>query len=76
MDYLIIKILIFLGKLSPKIGIQLNLFENTDNEEILGDTINEIKDKYGKNYIFRGISATEKATALKRNKLIGGHNAE
>ncbi len=57
-------------------SVQLNLFEKNDNEEILGNTINKIKDKYGKNYIFRGISATSKATAFKRNKLIGGHNAE
>lgn len=58
-------------------GVQLNLFDNnTDNDEELGNTINNIKDKYGKNYLIRGVSLTDKATAIKRNKLIGGHNAE
>lgn len=58
-------------------GIQLNLFDNNpDNEDDLGNTINNIKNKYGKNYIMRGVSISDKATALKRNKLIGGHNAE
>ena len=57
-------------------SLQLNLFEDNYNEEVLGNTINNIKDKYGKNYIFRGVSLDEKATGIKRNKLIGGHNAE
>ena len=57
-------------------SLQLNLFEDNYNEETLGNTINNIKDKYGKNYIFRGVSLDEKATGIKRNKLIGGHNAE
>ena len=35
-----------------------------------------IKNKFGKNAILRGISLDEKATQIKRNKLIGGHNAE
>ena len=58
-------------------GVQLNLFDNnTNNDEKIGNTINNIKDKYGKNYLVRGVSLTDKATAIKRNKLIGGHNAE
>lgn len=58
-------------------GIQLNLFENnTNKEDNLGNTINDIKIKYGNNCIIRGVSLTDKATAIKRNKLIGGHNAE
>ena len=57
-------------------SLQLNLFEDNYNEEVLGNAINNIKDKYGKNYIFRGVSLDEKATGIKRNKLIGGHNAE
>ena len=36
----------------------------------------DIKDKYGKNSILRGISYREKATGRLRNKLIGGHNGE
>lgn len=58
-------------------GVQLNLFDDgSNNSDQLGNTINDIKNKYGKNYIVRGVSLTDKATAIKRNKLIGGHNAE
>jgi len=38
--------------------------------------MNEIKSKYGKNSILRGLSFAENATQLKRNKMLGGHNAE
>ena len=57
-------------------SVQLNLFSKNDCEEEIGHAINEVKDKYGKNYLFRGVSLEENATALKRNRLIGGHNAE
>ena len=67
---------ISLGGLTDVTDSQLNLFENREDEQILGNTINNIKNKYGKNYVLRGISLDEKATAMKRNKLIGGHNAE
>jgi DNA polymerase V len=53
----------------------------TDEEEVKKDvklqkTIVEIKNKYGKNAILRGMNLEKKATTLKRNKLIGGHNSE
>ena len=67
---------IFLGELSDITDCQLNLFESREDEQVLGNTINDIKSKYGKNYVLRGVSLEEKATAMKRNKLIGGHNAE
>lgn len=35
----------------------------------------EIRDKYGKNAIIKGMNLQEGATAVKRNKQIGGHNA-
>ena len=35
-----------------------------------------IKRKYGKNAILKGMNLEEKATTKKRNKLIGGHNGE
>lgn len=70
------KLGIGLSGLRDNKATQLNLFENNHNEEKLGNTINNIKSKYGKNHIIRGVSLTNKATAIKRNKLIGGHNAE
>ena len=34
-----------------------------------------IKDKYGKNAIVKGLNMQEGATAMERNKQIGGHKA-
>ena len=34
-----------------------------------------IKNKYGKNAVFRGMSLQENATQLMRNGLIGGHKS-
>jgi DNA polymerase V len=35
----------------------------------------DIKERYGKNSIVRGISYEEGATAIERNRQIGGHKA-
>ena len=35
----------------------------------------DVKAKYGKNALLRGLSYREKATGRLRNKLIGGHNS-
>lgn len=66
---------ISLSGLSIKDNYQLSLFDNEEVDKV-GTTINTIKNKYGKNYIFRGVSLSDRATGIKRNKLIGGHNAE
>lgn len=58
---------------------QLDIFheEEEEQEELKTEKIiNELKQKFGKNSILRAISHTKKATAIKRNQLIGGHNAE
>ncbi|MBQ1495935.1 MAG: DNA repair protein [Bacilli bacterium] len=57
---------------------QLNLFEKMDSNEetILEKTINNIKNKFGKNSILRCISLDSNGTMRQRNKYIGGHNAE
>lgn len=68
---------------------QLNLFsdfgdmEKRNEEEKAGlirerkmqETILEIKKKYGKNAIIKGMNLEEGATTLERNKQIGGHKA-
>ena len=46
-----------------------------DQERKLGQTLVQIRDKYGKSAIFKGMNLLEKSTTLKRNELIGGHNA-
>jgi DNA polymerase V len=45
-------------------------------ERKLEQTINSLKTKFGKNSIIKAMNLDEGATTIKRNKLIGGHNAE
>lgn len=45
-------------------------------EESLQKALIEIKSKHGKNSIMKAMNLEKKATQLKRNKLVGGHNAE
>lgn len=69
-------------------AVQLDLF--TDNEEIyrqqqenkelarertLQETMLQIKKRFGKNSILRGLNFDEGATARERNQTIGGHKA-
>jgi DNA polymerase V len=39
------------------------------------ETILEIRRKYGKNAILKGVNFEEGATTIERNKQIGGHKA-
>ena len=61
------------------LGIQLDLFKKDDisqKEQKLQEVLLNVKNKFGKNALLRGISFEKKATARVRNKLIGGHNSE
>ena len=65
------------GRVQEQDSEQLNLFENIDNktkERKLEKLIIEIKSKYGKNSVLKGMNLQEGATTIIRNKLIGGHN--
>ena len=67
---------------------QINLFTNYEEEESkkmkqkieeekdikIQEVMLKIKNKYGKNSILKGINLTEGATAIERNKQIGGHH--
>ena len=69
--------------------LQLDLFTDYEaleerrraEEEVLAkerriqETLLNIKNKYGKNSILRGLNLEEGATAIERNKQIGGHKA-
>lgn len=65
--------------------IQLNLFSDTGKREAeenelkkekdMQKAILKIKSKYGKNSIIKGMNLKEGATALERNRQIGGHKA-
>lgn len=77
--YQIRQIGISFGNLQNEIYEQYDLFNNYENiveEKNLQHTISTIKNRYGKNAIFKGMNLLPKATTIKRNKLIGGHNAQ
>ena len=50
--------------------------EGEKREKRLEQTVIEIKQKFGKNAMLRGMDLEDGATARERNKLIGGHNGE
>ena len=56
----------------------MNLFDEalSEKERKAQEAVLQIKNKFGKNAVLRGISLEEKATGRMRNKLIGGHNGE
>ena len=62
-------------------GEQLNMFgENTSDSEdkkdgFISKSVINIKNKYGKNAILKGVDLEEGATKKKRNEQIGGHKA-
>lgn len=73
------RITIGFNDVKDEIYEQYDLF--TDVEEASKDvklqkTLVEIKNKYGKSSILRGMNLEEGATTLKRNKLVGGHNGD
>ncbi len=57
---------------------QISLFDNViqrEKEMKLTKVMDEIRTKFGKNSILRGISYTHSATARYGNTLLGGHKA-
>lgn len=77
--YPIRQIAISFGNVKDEVYEQYDLFtdmEAVEKDKKLQMAIVEIKNKYGKNAILKGMNYLEKATARKRNTLIGGHNAK
>lgn len=67
------------GNLQDESHETYSLFEDIERlekEKSILKTVNAIKDKYGKSAVMRLMNLEDSATTLKRNKLIGGHNAE
>ena len=74
---------------SQKENMQFDLFSNTSlkdeekqkeqedikEEKQIQKVILDIKNKYGKNAILKGMNLEKWATARERNQEIGGHNA-
>ncbi len=46
-----------------------------EKERFLHDAVLDVRNKFGKNAVFRAVSLQEGATARQRNNQIGGHNA-
>ena len=72
------KIMIGFNDLQDEAFEQLDFFTNEqkiEKERKKQKIMFNIKEKFGKDAIMRGISLQEGATQKKRNKLIGGHNA-
>lgn len=54
---------------------QRSMQEHREREHAMQQAVLSIKKKYGKNAIVRGMNLEEGATAMNRNKQIGGHRA-
>ena len=77
-NYKIRRIIVSFNNVYKKRFEQLDIFgkvEEESKELRIEKVINNIKNKYGKNSILRGVSYLENANQRNRNKMIGGHNA-
>ena len=48
---------------------------STKEERKLQETLINLKEKYGKNAVLKGMNLEEGATTIQRNSQIGGHSA-
>lgn len=77
-NYPIRQIGISFGNVKDKIYEQFDLFANQEDiekEKRVQEALVQIRNKYGKNAVLKGMNFYEKATQRKRNGLVGGHNA-
>ena len=78
-DLMIRKINITLADICPQEFEQLTLFDceevTNSREKELQHAVLDIKKRFGKNALLKGVSYTEKATARERNNQVGGHSA-
>jgi DNA polymerase V len=64
------------GNLIDEIHETIDLFTDVyalERERSLQRTLIAIRRRYGRNAVLKGISYNEKATALQRNRMVGGH---
>ena len=50
-------------------------YEDIEKEKRVQEALISIKNKYGENAVLKGMNFYDKATQIKRNGLVGGHNA-
>ncbi|MGM9569711.1 MAG: DNA repair protein [Phascolarctobacterium sp.] len=65
--------LVWLGRVEQNLFSAYAVDELRDRD--IQQALLDVKEKYGKNAILRGLSYRQKATGRLRNKLIGGHNS-
>lgn len=78
-QYPIRRVNISFGNLQDESKEYYDLFtdlNSIEKEKKLQDAVIDIKGKFGKSSILKGMSLEEHAMQKKRNKLIGGHNGE
>ena len=66
------------SSLVPESQEQYDMFTDIDNifkEKQIVNSINRVKDKYGKNSLLKGLDFTKMATQQERNDSIGGHKS-
>ena len=77
-NYPVRQIGISFGNVKDEIYEQFDLFANQEDiekEKRAQEALVQIRNKYGKNAVLKGMNFYEKATQRKRNGLVGGHNA-
>ena len=77
-NYLIRKISIGCNNVIEEVYTTYDLFygkEKVFKENSVAKSVIEIKKKHGKNSILKGLNYIDKATAIERNKMIGGHKS-
>ena len=73
------RISIGFGGLIDEVHETIDFFTDIDaleRERSLQRAMIAIRRRYGRNAVLKGISYFEKGTALQRNRMVGGHNAE
>ncbi|MFJ7647303.1 DNA polymerase thumb domain-containing protein [Lysinibacillus sp. NPDC097279] len=65
-----------ISNLEKEHSIQLDLFdERKPQRQIIGPTMDAIRNRFGATSILRAVSYTRAGTAIKRDRLVGGHLA-
>ncbi len=62
------------GKIKQLDLFSNNTFDDQEEDKRVEEVILEIKMKYGKNAIYKGMDLEDGATTIMRNKMIGGHH--
>ena len=77
-DEPVYRLTVCFARLVDEQELQYDMFSSPqaqEKEKRLQNAVIDIKKKYGKNGIFKGMNLLEGATTLERNRQIGGHRA-